>query len=252
MDYQYQYDKLIEKSTLNEETIKQKYYEKHHIIPKCMGGSDDKDNIVCLSAKAHFVAHHLLCKAHPTNTKLAFAFHLMCFHNSSEREKLINCRLFEKAKTHFKRLHPNRSKPRRILKEYKCDYCGSKLETRNKFCDKTCHDSWQKDNFNRTPEAHDKMVKRIRTYFKNIDPVKKKKWLENSIHSDKVDHIARGKKISESKKGKPTKQYEIMGKRFANMSDTEFDTYLQGVSERTHTRFRKLRTKWKSILQSEN
>lgn len=38
------------------------YYEKHHIIPKSLGGSNDIDNIVDLPAKAHFVCHHLLTK----------------------------------------------------------------------------------------------------------------------------------------------------------------------------------------------
>lgn len=38
------------------------YIEKHHIIPKCFGGSDDQDNIVKLSAKQHYVCHLLLTK----------------------------------------------------------------------------------------------------------------------------------------------------------------------------------------------
>lgn len=38
------------------------YTEKHHIIPKSMGGTDSPDNIVRLSAKQHFVCHHLLTR----------------------------------------------------------------------------------------------------------------------------------------------------------------------------------------------
>lgn len=38
------------------------YFERHHIIPKSLGGSNDQSNIVALTAKAHFVCHHLLTK----------------------------------------------------------------------------------------------------------------------------------------------------------------------------------------------
>lgn len=38
------------------------YVEKHHIIPRSMGGSDNEDNLVKLTAKEHFVCHLLLTK----------------------------------------------------------------------------------------------------------------------------------------------------------------------------------------------
>jgi hypothetical protein len=38
------------------------YTEKHHIIPKSLGGSNNKDNLVKLSAKEHFICHLLLTK----------------------------------------------------------------------------------------------------------------------------------------------------------------------------------------------
>ena len=43
--------------------------EKHHIIPRCMGGSNKKDNIVNLSIKEHRVCHRLLLKMIPPDTK---------------------------------------------------------------------------------------------------------------------------------------------------------------------------------------
>ena len=41
------------------------YMERHHIVPKCMGGSNRKDNLVYLTAKEHFIAHKLLVRIHP-------------------------------------------------------------------------------------------------------------------------------------------------------------------------------------------
>jgi hypothetical protein len=38
------------------------YYEKHHVIPKCLGGSNTTSNLVRLTAREHYVAHLLLVK----------------------------------------------------------------------------------------------------------------------------------------------------------------------------------------------
>lgn len=38
------------------------YTEKHHILPKCMGGTDIETNIVRLSAREHYICHILLVK----------------------------------------------------------------------------------------------------------------------------------------------------------------------------------------------
>jgi hypothetical protein len=38
------------------------YQEKHHIIPQSLGGSNDKDNIISLTAREHFICHLLLTK----------------------------------------------------------------------------------------------------------------------------------------------------------------------------------------------
>lgn len=52
------------------------YTERHHIAPRCVGGSNSKDNLVTLSAKEHYVAHHLLYKHYKTS-KLAHAWFMM-------------------------------------------------------------------------------------------------------------------------------------------------------------------------------
>ena len=38
------------------------YTEKHHIVPRSLGGSDDQSNLVKLTAREHFVCHRLLVK----------------------------------------------------------------------------------------------------------------------------------------------------------------------------------------------
>ena len=41
------------------------YVEKHHIVPKSLGGSNDASNLVKLTAREHFIAHLLLSKMYP-------------------------------------------------------------------------------------------------------------------------------------------------------------------------------------------
>ena len=71
------------------------YIENHHIVPVCMGGEDSKDNMVALSAKEHYVAHHLLYK-HYKNTKLAHAWFSM-LRSSSNQERSFTAKMRERA-----------------------------------------------------------------------------------------------------------------------------------------------------------
>lgn len=52
---------------------KGEYKERHHIIPKCMGGTNDKDNLIDLYAREHFIAHKLLAEENPDNYSLVLA-----------------------------------------------------------------------------------------------------------------------------------------------------------------------------------
>jgi hypothetical protein len=75
MNYKNIYNLLIEKAKAR--TVENVYVEKHHIVPQSMGGTNDATNIVKLTAKEHFVAHHLLWKIH-RNREMVHAFMLMC------------------------------------------------------------------------------------------------------------------------------------------------------------------------------
>ena len=71
MNYQKIYDDLISRAFARDSI--EGYTEKHHIVPKCMGGTDDKENIAVLTAREHYVAHLLLVKIYPESIKLSFA-----------------------------------------------------------------------------------------------------------------------------------------------------------------------------------
>lgn len=68
MDYQKIYNELISAPKQREG-----WTETHHILPRCLGGSDDKENLVKLYPEEHYLAHLLLCKIYPGNQKLLYA-----------------------------------------------------------------------------------------------------------------------------------------------------------------------------------
>lgn len=68
MDYQKIYNNLIYRKIL-----RTGYVENHHILPRCLGGLDNKENLVDLYPEEHYIAHLLLCKIHPGNQKLLYA-----------------------------------------------------------------------------------------------------------------------------------------------------------------------------------
>ena len=53
------------------------YKERHHIIPKCLGGNNTKDNLIDLYAHEHFEAHRLLALENPKHRGLCYSWFRM-------------------------------------------------------------------------------------------------------------------------------------------------------------------------------
>lgn len=75
------------------------YTESHHIIPRCLGGTDDPDNLVSLPTKAHFLVHLLLTKIYPDNPGLKFA--LAAFMRDKTGDRILTGAQYEKARLAF-------------------------------------------------------------------------------------------------------------------------------------------------------
>jgi len=96
---------LIQKACQEKRTKKEnQYYELHHIVPKCNGGSNDVSNLVLLTYREHFVAHHLLWKIYRTS-ELALAFLKMRIRNNKQQTLAgppphISTREYESLKKH--------------------------------------------------------------------------------------------------------------------------------------------------------
>ena len=75
MNYQAHYDRLMERAKVRSKP--DGYCEKHHIIPRCLGGSDEPENLVNLTASEHYVAHQMLVKMNPEHVGISYAALLM-------------------------------------------------------------------------------------------------------------------------------------------------------------------------------
>lgn len=53
------------------------YSERHHIVPRCMGGTDEEENLIYLTYREHFIAHRLLAEENPSEPGLVLAFDYM-------------------------------------------------------------------------------------------------------------------------------------------------------------------------------
>jgi hypothetical protein len=79
------------------------YYEVHHIIPKCMGGGNEKENLTTLTAREHFIAHWLLARIYPEHQGIGFSFWMMCnVKYIGKRDYIISSRAYEEARSIFR------------------------------------------------------------------------------------------------------------------------------------------------------
>jgi len=104
MNYQRIYNQIIERAKTRQ---LEGYKEIHHIIPKCIGGLDIKENLVELTAREHFLCHRLLVEIHPEEEKLKYSLWLMA--TGKRRWKTsdpynISSRTYECIKLEFSKL----------------------------------------------------------------------------------------------------------------------------------------------------
>lgn len=78
MNYSLHYNRLINRAPKNKPTTY--ITEGHHVIPRCIGGTD-LDGIVYLTPEEHYIAHLLLLKMYPNEPKLIYAASMMTVNN---------------------------------------------------------------------------------------------------------------------------------------------------------------------------
>jgi hypothetical protein len=98
MNYEKIYMQLITRAKAR---VLEGYKERHHIIPKCLGGNNDKENLVDLTAREHYIAHLLLAEIYPKNKKIIYAAFMMASIGSTKqnsRNYIVSSRIYESLK----------------------------------------------------------------------------------------------------------------------------------------------------------
>jgi len=124
MDYAKIYDNLINSRKDLNRNMKNGVYEKHHIIPKCLDGTNDKNNLILLTPREHYVAHRLLYKQYTGKKKalLAYAFFCLCRNNNQQRK--ITSRQYDLAKKYMSESSNGQNHPsfgKKYSKEFRED-----------------------------------------------------------------------------------------------------------------------------------
>lgn len=128
------------------------YTEKHHIIPKSLGGSNAKDNLVALTAREHFICHWLLTKMvlGEQYHKMMFALNRMLSCLQTQERYKITSRKFELIKIAVAQINPFNDPLWQYTHRLQ-NHCGKtrSIETKQKL-----KDTWTKNKESRTGLNH--------------------------------------------------------------------------------------------------
>lgn len=88
----------------------EQYHERHHIVPKCIGGTDEVNNLIDLFAREHYIAHQLLAKENPDNDKLTYAWWAMShwINETTQERYKITPEEYEEAKLAYSKFMSER------------------------------------------------------------------------------------------------------------------------------------------------
>lgn len=259
MNYKNIYDSIILKATNESEQRNTEknfgfYFEKHHIIPRSLGGSDEEQNLTLLTAREHFLCHWLLAKHYKKfgtkkeSGKMIAAFTQMCRgYRLSEKDKKtkINSHSYSYARkmwsdwlklNHWAHSEEWKKNQSLIMKKYYKENPPQKvyIEKEDRACGCGCGntfnvrvDSTKKYIHGHNPGTELSNLKKSKSLKKYLETLSKEELAERQKKSlGSCDHEKRGKKISDSKRGKKSTQKEIVGKRLAALSENEFLDYL--------------------------
>lgn len=109
--YQRWHDQIIRRARLRSLDC---YSEWHHIVPRSLGGSDDKSNLVQLTYREHFLVHWLLTKIclGADRRKMVMALHCMIM--PFERGRTIASWRIEVSKRSLRREWVRRAQERHV------------------------------------------------------------------------------------------------------------------------------------------
>lgn len=150
------------------------YTEQHHIIPQSLGGSDDKENLVDLTAREHFICHWLLIKMTEgeDRSKMLYALNGMKAENKYQQRysSAITSRVYERYRIEHAKTHSETMKGRTPVNKGKAMSAEQKALLRERA--KANHASGKIYS----PESQKKRLEKLKGY-KHSDETKLKQSL---------------------------------------------------------------------------
>ena len=102
MNYSQIYNSLILRAVAESRNKSTGYFEKHHILPKSLGGTNASKNLVLLTAKEHYIAHILLVEMYPKGTfewqKMVYAASMFLAKSKYHSRTQTSSRFYEQIK----------------------------------------------------------------------------------------------------------------------------------------------------------
>ena len=120
MNYQRTYNEIIENAKMRGLIKRNNYFERHHIVPRCLGGTNDKSNLVLLTGREHFICHHLLWKISKIES-LFYAFNMMLMkskNHKNSRNFVFTSKQYEIHKNVLASFQSKRTKGKRLSIEH--------------------------------------------------------------------------------------------------------------------------------------
>lgn len=222
MNYQTHYNRLIERAKYRKLT---EYKETHHIRPKCIGGTNEKSNLVDLTAEEHYIAHLLLAKIYCDIPPIInAAFMMACRNNKTygwvmrKYAKIASDRFKNVPKTIEQRKKQSEAKKKSI--EYKGKiYRGFKALKEQTGVGYYLYHKYYINNIDPVPYIGNKTYGMIKAVKENPpQAAKNKNWYNNGIEEKySADPIAgwnRGRLFnSRDEKGRYTKNNDSIKSR---------------------------------------
>lgn len=217
------------------------YTEKHHIIPKSLGGSNKKENLVHLTAREHFICHWLLLKFTENSNKSKMVWAFKCLSMSTKTQKrYINSLAYSNNKT----LILEETKKRVLIAQKKAveKIKGKpKTEEHKKKISISAKKRWKDPKEKENLSNNMKKRWENEDYVNNMDIMYKEYWQsERGIKRKKeMSERQRGKKrgpISSKHREKISKKVNYLGVWYSSITEaakinnvTTYQIYKKGV-----------------------
>jgi len=157
------------------------YTERHHIIPRSLGGSNDKDNLVILTAREHFIVHQLLTRMVTGKAKNKMIHALWRMTNCKNQQYKITSKLYQTIREQFVQVHT-----------------GFKHTTETKELLRQVHLGKKRSAESRAKQSQtNKGRKQSEEWIQNVKNAKAKKPFKHSTESKaKISQVHKGKIVS--------------------------------------------------------